>query len=204
MFFRPSRPIIFLANKHFLCYNYNAMNIQDGWEKALKYTKIIRPRPKDLLTFEATEVPYIFLSESLVNLGDTVVRKGQVMVEKPAIILPSNMPQFEGFDFEREFHSGQDMLLNFLLIRGVTFPSLKYNNKTYSLDVYEGHLEKAVGYYSDKLQQGEDVSNGLVAGPEDSWQFSILIFIATQIMRSADGDIKRLLERFREERGNLS
>ena len=78
------------------------MNIQDGWEKALKYTKIIRPRPKDLLTFEATEVPYIFLSESLVNLGDTVVRKGQIMVEKPAIILPSNMPQFEGFDFEKE------------------------------------------------------------------------------------------------------
>jgi len=180
------------------------MNIQDGWEKALKYTKIIRPRPKDLLTFEATEVPYIFLSESLVNLGDTVVRKGQVMVEKPAIILPSNMPQFEGFDFDKEFQSGQDMLLNFLLVRGVTFPSLKYNNKTYSLDVYEGHLEKAVGYYSDKLQQGEDVSNGLVVGPEDSWQFSILIFIATQIMRSADGDIKRLLEKFREERDSRS
>lgn len=179
------------------------MNIQDNWEKALKHTKIIRPRPKDLLTFEATEVPYIFLSESLVNLGDTVVRKGQVMVEKPAIILPSNLPHFEGFDFEKEFHSGQDMVLNFLLVRGVTFPSLKYNNKTYSLDIYEGHLEKAIGHYSDKLQQGEDVINGLVAGPEDSWQFSILIYVATQIMRSADSDIKRLLERFREERGNL-
>jgi len=179
------------------------MNIQDGWEKALKHTKIIRPRPKDLLTFEATEVPYIFLSESTVNLGDTVVRKGQVTVEKPSIILPSSLPQFDGFDFEKEFHTGQDMILNFLLVRGVSFPSLKYNNQTYSLDVYEGHLEKAVGYYSDRLQRGEDVTNGLVVGPEDSWQFSILIFIAAQIMRSADGDIKRLLERFREDRGNL-
>ena len=180
------------------------MNIQDGWEKALKSTKILRPRPKELLTFEATEVPYIFLSESSVNLGDTVVRKGQVVVEKPAIILPSNSPQFEGFDFEREFHSGQDMILNFLFVRGVTFPSLKYNNKTYSLDVYEGHLEKAIEYYSDKLQRGEDVANGLITGPEDSWQFSILIFIATQIMRSADSDIKRLLERFKEGRDSLS
>ena len=177
------------------------MDIQDSWEKALKYTKIIRPRPKDLQTFEATEVPYIFLSESSVNLGDTVVRKGQVTVEKPAIILPSNLPYFEGFDFENEFHSGQDMILNFLLVRGVTFPSLKYNNKTHSLDIYEGHLEKAIGHYSDKLQHGEDVSNGLVTGPEDSWQFSILIFIASQIMRSADGDIKRLLERFMEKQG---
>jgi hypothetical protein len=66
------------------------MNIQDGWEKALKNTRIIRPRSKDLLTFEATEVPYILLSESSVNLGDTVVRKGRMMVEKPAIILPNN------------------------------------------------------------------------------------------------------------------
>ncbi|MEK6732717.1 MAG: hypothetical protein AABY55_03740, partial [Candidatus Omnitrophota bacterium] len=82
------------------------MNIQDGWEKALKHTKIIRPRPKALLTFETTEVPYVLLSESSVNLGDTVVRKGQILVEKPAIILPSNLPHFEGFDFEKEFHSG--------------------------------------------------------------------------------------------------
>ena len=170
------------------------MNIQDGWEKALKHTKIIRPRPKELATFEATEVPYVLLSESSVNLGDTVVRKGQILVEKPAIILPSNLPHFEGFDFEKEFHSGQDMLLNFLLVRGVTFPSLKYNNKTCSLDVYEGHLEKAIKYYSDKLERGEDVHSGLVIGPEDSWQFSILIFIATQIMRSAGGDIKKLLD----------
>lgn len=180
------------------------MNIQDGWEKALKYTSIIRPRPKELLTFEATDVPYIFLSESSINLGDTVVRKGEVLVERPAIILPHNLPHFEGFDFEEEFHTGQDMVLNFLLVRGVTFPSLKYNNKTYSLDIYEGHLEKAIEYYSNKLQRGEDVHSGLVVGPEDCWQFSILIFIATQIVRSADGDIKRLLERFREERGNLT
>lgn len=177
------------------------MNIQDAWEKALKTTKIIRPRPKELLTFEATEVPYIFLSESSVNLGDTVIRKGQVTVEKPAIVMPSNLPQFEGFDFEAGLHYGQDMILNFLLVRGVTFPSLKYNNKTYSLDIYEGHLEKAIGHYSDKLQRGEDVHSGLVVGPEDSWQFSILIFIASQIIRSADSDIKRLLERFREEHG---
>jgi len=177
------------------------MNIQDGWEKALKHTRIIRPRPNDLLTFEATDVPYIFLSESSVNLGDTVVRKGDVKVEKPAIILPHNLPQFEGFDFEKEFHTGQDMVLNFLLVRGVTFPSLKYNNKTHTLDVYEGHLEKAISYYSDFLQRGEDVHRGLVAGPEDCWQFSILIFIATQIVRSADGDIKRLMERFKEEQG---
>lgn len=180
------------------------MGIQDSWEKAIKHTKIIRQRPKELLTFAATDVPYIFLAESLVNIGDTVVRKGEVIVEKPAIILPHNLPQFEGFDFEEDLHYGQDMILNFLLVRGVTFPSLKYNNKTHSLDVYDGHLEKAIQYYSDRLQREEDVHRGLVIGPDDCWQFSVLIFIATQIVKSADGDIKRLLERFKEGRDSSS
>lgn len=178
------------------------MNIQESWEKAVKYTKIIRSRAKELMTFEPTNVPYIFLAESKVNPGDTVVRKGEITVEKPAIILPSNLPQFEGFDFESDFHLSKDTVLNFLIVRGITFPSLKYNNKTNQLDIYEAHLEKAIGYHIDKLQKEENVLTGLVAGPEDCWQFSILLFIITQIVRSADTDIRRLLEDFRNKYGS--
>ncbi len=66
------------------------MNIQDAWEKALKKTKIIRPRAQELQTFSDTNLPYVFLAEALVNRGDTIVRQGEIKVEKPAIILPSN------------------------------------------------------------------------------------------------------------------
>lgn len=175
------------------------MDIQDGWEKALKNTKIIRPRAQELQTFATTSLGYIFLAEALVNRGDTVVRKGAVLVEKPAIILPSNLPQFEGFDFEKEFGSGHDMVTNFLLVRGITFPSMKYNNKTNSIDIYEGHVEKAIAHYSDMLQRREDVHSGLIVGPEDCWQFSVLIFICAQIAKSANSDIRRLLDYFRKK-----
>ena len=175
------------------------MNIQDAWEKALKKTKIIRPRAQELQTFSDTSLPYVFLAEALVNKGDTIVRQGEIMVEKPAILLPSNLPQFEGFDFEKEFEIGLDMLTNFLIVRGVRFPSMKYNNKTESLKIYDGHVEKAIGYYSDMLQRREDVHAGLVVGPEDCWQFSVLIFICTQIAKSVNTDIRNLLERFRRK-----
>ena len=171
------------------------MNIQDGWEKALENTRIIRSRAQELHTFSDTKLPYVFLAEAIVNAGDTVVRKGDVLVDRPAIILPSNLPQFEGFDFEGEF--GNDMVTNFLIVRGVTFPSMKYNNKTNSLDIFEGHLEKAIGYYSDMLQKKEDVHSGLIVGPEDCWQFSVLIFLCSQVAKSANNDIKKLLEHFR-------
>jgi len=175
------------------------MDIQDTWEKALEKTRIIRPRAHELQTFSDTHLPYVFLAEALVNRGDTVVRKGDVVVKKPAIILPTNLPQFEGFDFEKEFVSGQDMVTNFFLVRGVSLPSMKYNNKTQSLDIYDGHIDKATAYYSDRLERREDVHSGLIVGPEDCWQFSILIFVCTQVAKSADSDIRKLLERFRKK-----
>ena len=177
------------------------MNIQDGWEKALKQTEIVRPRVQSLHTFEVTRLPYVFLAESSVNSGDTVVRKGEVLVERPALVLPFNRPQFEGFDFEESLHVQEDLLTSFFLVRGVSFPSLKYNNKTDSLDIHEGRLSKTLGHYTTLLHREEDVHTGLVTGPEDVWQFSILIFVGSQVIRSAEGDIRKLFEDYKRRGG---
>ena len=170
------------------------MNIQEFWEKAVRKTEIVRPRVTPLHTHAVTHLPYISLSESAVNSGDTVVRRGEVMVEKPSIVLPYNLPQFEGFDFENQMHVNEDLFKSFLLVRGVQFPAMKYNNKSYSVDVYEGGLSKAIEHHKVLLQQQENVHSGLIAGPEDCWQFSVILFVCSQVSRSADGDIKRLLD----------
>ncbi|MEW6009532.1 MAG: hypothetical protein AB1629_07865 [Candidatus Omnitrophota bacterium] len=174
------------------------MDIQEIWEKALRNTQIIRPRVKDLETFSVTHLPYIFLSGSSVNPQDTIVRIGDVVVEKPSIILPENLPQFKGFDFEEDLHINQGLLTNFLLVRGVRFPSFKYENK-YSLDSYEGNLDKVVEFFLGKLQKEEDVLTGLLSGPDDCWQFSILIFICSQVVRSLDSDIQKLIDEYRKK-----
>ena len=179
------------------------MNIQDAWEKALKTTEIIRPRVQPLQTFEATHLPYIFLSESLVNPGDTVVRKGEIRVERPSIMLPFNMPQFEGFEFEESLQMNEEILKSFFLVRGVSFPSMKYNNKTDALDVFEGRLAAAREHYGNRMQREENVNAGLITGGEDIWQFSILVFICDQVAKSADGDFKKLFDDYKH-RGRLS
>src|SRR3989338_6136457 len=116
------------------------MDVQELWERALKRTEILRVRLQDLATFDATAVPYIFLAESALNQGDTIVRKGQVLIERPSIILPGFSPQFEGFEFDPEAHLGADSLTTFLLMRGVQFPSLKYRHELSSLDLLEHGL----------------------------------------------------------------
>ncbi len=171
------------------------MDIDGLWDKALKGTEIIRARLQDLPTFETTPLPYIFLAESSLNMGDTVVRKGQILIERPSLILPS--PQLEGFAFDQEHQLSQDAVLNFLLVRGVRFPSLRYRHELSSLDVQEGALQKTIGQFTTRLQQAEDVHTGLVVGPEEAWQFSVLILVGSLVIRSTEGDVRRLLEAWR-------
>lgn len=166
------------------------------WARALKKTEIIRSRVQALGTFEDTPVPYIFLAESAINVQDTVIRTGEVLVRRPSIILPPNIPQFEGFDFEGE-GVRENSIVNFLLVRGVTLPSFKYDNKTHAIDIFEGRLADAITHYKNLLQQKENVRTGLIAGPGDCWPFSILIFICSQIVRNADTDIGKLMDEYK-------
>jgi hypothetical protein len=171
------------------------MDSTSAWEKALRETDIIRSRVIGLQTFSETHVPYILLSPSVVNEGDTVVRTGEVLVHRPSLILPPNIPQLEGFDFgEGSFQ--EDAMINFLMVRGITLPSMKYDNKVFSLNVFEGKIKDAIAAYGNRLQREENTSTGLICGPDDVWQFSLLIFICSQIAKNSSVDIRRLLDEY--------
>lgn len=172
------------------------MNLHEAWEKALKHTEIVRPRVQPLSISTATQLPYIFLAESALHSGDTVVRKGEVEVEKPSLILPSDLPQIKGFEADDKSDWNTESMLNFFFIRGVRFPSFKYNHTSKHLDLYEGKLKQAVDHYHKQLQEKENLTTGLVIGPEDCWQFSVLIFIGMQASRQAEGDVRRLWDDF--------
>ncbi len=177
------------------------MDLDEKWEKAIRETRIIRYRLRNLLAFDSTELPYIALASSAVNLGDTVVRKGKVIVHRPLIILPQGpFAQFEGFDFEDDFNLTGDDIRRFLLMRGVSFPSLKYRNETHTLDIFEGDVDKAVAYFSEQLERKEDVHSGLITGPEDAWQFSVLIYVAAMAARSASSDVEQIIEELRRRK----
>ncbi len=177
------------------------MDLEESWNKAVKKTEIIRSRLGKLLTFEDTSLPYIFLAESSVNIGDTVVRRGKILAHKPLIVLPRNFPQFDGFEFEKDYHVNDDVIRTLLLMRGITFPSLKYSNEISTVEVHEQSLERAKKYFSLELEKKEDVQRGLIIGSEDTWQFSILIYVDILMTKSTSNDITKLLDDFKKKMG---
>ncbi len=174
------------------------MDIQELWDKARKRTEILRMQLQDLATFDTTATPYIFLAESSLNPGDTVVRKGHVLIERPSLVLPSFSPQFEGFEFDDQLHVSDETVATFLLVRGIQFPSLKYRHQISSLDLFEGPLQKATTHFTHQLAAAEDIRTGLVLGPEDAWQFSLLLLVGALVVRSGAGDLRRILEEWRK------
>jgi hypothetical protein len=177
------------------------MDIHTLWSKALKQTEILRMRLQDLSSVDVTAVPYIFLAESALNRGDTVVRQGQVLIERPALWLPSLSPHFEGFEFEKDFNVSSDTMTTFFLVRGVQFPSMRYRHQVSSLDVTEQSLQRAADQFRRQLTMAEDVKTGLVLGPEDAWQFSILLLVGSLVIRSAPGDLRRMMDEWRKRQG---
>ena len=176
------------------------MDIEQLWDKAQRKTEVIRARVKGLSTFESTRVPYVFLAESTLNEGNTVIRKGRVFIERPMILLPEDMPQFEGFDLEEELQIEQGALTMFFLMRGIRFPSLKYHHALTKLDLEELSLSKSIEKYKKELERKENVNTALIIGPEDCWQFSVIIYMASLIGRCARNDIMNLMDKFREGR----
>jgi hypothetical protein len=178
------------------------MDLESLWNKALKETDMVRMHLRGLSSTETTILPYVFLAESSMNRGDTLVRRGQIAVQKPQLILPNFSAEFKGFDFEENMSFNPDTIMNFLLVRGVHFPSLKYNNATSSMDVYEAPLSKAIEQHKKQLEQKEDVTTTLLKGPEEAWQFSVLLFVGSQFSKSAERDIKSIMDRIKRDRPN--
>jgi hypothetical protein len=64
-------------------------------------------------------------------------------------------------------------------------------------DIAFNEEEGAGVWESIAWEREEDVITGLMAGNEETWQFSVLIFICSQIARNTELDLRRLMEDYR-------
>lgn len=176
------------------------MGLEELWYEALKETEIVRLPIKRLMTFDVSTFEYVFLAPSLVNKGDTIVRTGKIQVDRPNLVLPKNMPSFEGFTIEETQEPITDSeLATFFYARGVSFPSLQYKNEQYELDLFEGSVARAEKVYREKVQQAEKISTAIVIGVDTSWQFSVILVACHMIDSQVDADLKAILDRMRRK-----
>ncbi len=79
-------------------------------------------------------------------------------------------------------------------------PSLEFTNEIAGMDLHEESLDKTIDHFLDKFELNEDIDTSLISGPGDCYQFSILIFVAAMVGRSASSDLEKLMNDLKKRR----
>lgn len=172
-----------------------SFNSYQKFIEAVRNTKILRARKNYLFTFGNTRLPYVMVANSLINAGSSIIRTGEVVVEKPQIIISNDSSAFEGFDIDRSLVD-LDQVKFALMSRGISFPQMNYKNSTQFLEVVSDKLEVIIERQMNQFEDANDSRVGLIQCREDTWNLSLLHYVLTQVVRSSTSNMQEYLERY--------
>ena len=173
------------------------MNFEEAWRLAQKSTQVVRARKNLLYTFGATRLPYICLSE--IPDGGVMVREGEVTAERPKIALPGRDFRVEGFEPDWDASAGEadDEPVLVCLARRVAIPPAAYVNTTAAARREGGTINEALDRTVSRLDSGNDIRTGVLSAPEAAWTLSVLLYVGSQVARSAPENVREHFERMR-------
>ncbi len=169
------------------------MEMEEALKLAQSDTRFIKVRKNLLYTFGATRLPYICLSRSPDNEEQILVRAGEVLADKPAIALPGEIFSFEGFEHDQPI----DPEMAVTLARRISMPPSKYVNKAGMAERESGSLDDAVQRVMNRLENENDVRTGVISAPEPVWGLSVLLYVGSQVARSAPSNVQEHFEHLR-------
>lgn len=175
------------------------MDFNEAIELARADTNIIKSRKNLLFTFGPTKLPYVCLTDS--DDGAVYIHEGEVTTDKPHITIPGQEMGFEGFEMDGVEEKG---MIPVLLARGIRMPAAKYVNKNEEKRIFRGSLKDAADSELERLDKADDIKTGVFTAPESVWKLSVLLYVGSQVARSAQSNVQEHMERiFLQNRGNI-
>jgi len=189
------------------------MDFDDAMRRAQTGTAILRTRKNLLYTFGATRLPYICLSPD--EKGRVRVREGEVSADKPRIAVPGeDFPRFFGFgggtpDFPpwlnkepgEDESEGENSALMVFLARRIAIPAADYVNECKPARREPGPLDSAAARAMERLDNDNDIRTGVLTVPDPLWNLGVLIYVGSQVARSAPSNVAEHMERRRRQEG---
>ena len=166
-------------------------------QRAGEQTRILRTRKNLLFTFGTTKLPYVCISTHPKEEGDIVIRNGVVETAPPQIIVPGEDFRFEGFE---DYQDDDAMLV--LLARRIAIPPAHIKNQSSATEVVRMSVQAAVERSCNRLDQSNDSRTAVIIGPDDVWNLSVLLYVGSQITRSASSNIQEYFERITHNRSD--
>ncbi len=174
------------------------MNEKDVIKYVLEKTEILKMPSQKLSTFGTTNISYYLLSTLD---GNTRVRAGKVISQRPKIIQPSQIEQlFEGFGENSEKYARQiyeqfgenPKILNY-----------QFKNKLSSTSNTSKTLNQVYERLLKEIKKKENNLHAIIKTDDKIWQIAMMKFIVDLSLKSAQGNINDLKNRgmFTDSRG---
>ncbi len=153
---------------------------------AVRHTEILRPPKQSLATFGTTNIYYYLVTEPVYSelvknvtepkatQGETVVREGRVIAERPRIVTPYYLSRLEGFSSE-----ARGYFEALLKAHGPDAPGLfyTYKNEPKELNIVSDNLLSVVDKLNAEINKRGDPLTSIIKGEDEFWDVSLMKFI---------------------------
>ena len=168
-------------------------DIERRLKEAAQTTRIVRRREHSLYTFGNTKLPYAFFAASD-KANQAVVRKGNVLVERPQIMLPGTGASFEGFgniDFD---NAGGSVSIFAAISRLIRLPSLRYIHDSASKELIAKSAKGAADSAANDAEARGDSHLAVLEGRDELFLYSLMLYVGEMVARSAGDNVSEYLE----------
>ena len=162
--------------------------------EAVRHTEILRPPRQSLSTFGTTNVYYYLVTEPaysdlVPDAGETVIREGRVITEKPKIVTPYYLSRLEGFSFDAKRYF--EMLIR---TYGADAPGLfyTYRNEPKELNIVSDNWQAVVAKLNEEIDKRGDPLASIIKGVDDLWDVSLFKFIHEITKSSLQDNVAQL------------
>ena len=158
----------------------------DHFQYAMETTQVLHEPARRIETFGVTRFEFELVSETMDQVGQVCIRRGEVEAQKPQLIKP------EGFsDIELEgFDPKVLRVIEHFREQGVDLSFLQYGFQFKRSDVSSEIVHERVENVCDKALEAVRVSGNpalaVIHGVDDAWEVGVMKFTLEMIMKSRD------------------
>ena len=169
------------------------MSIDDQIWYAINQTRILAEPKKTLETFGVTRVKYYIVSESMDAVNQTIIREGEVISEKPAIITPAHFARqiLSGFGAEAKEYA--DWLTQHGEMIQILQYGLQLRKEEIKQETVQANVNEVIPSVMNKVDEKGEFAV-VIQGVDEHWEISLMKFMQDFVQRSAPKNFQDIRE----------
>jgi hypothetical protein len=156
---------------------------RDDLQYAFEVTNVVKEPDRRIDTFGSTQFHFILLTEPMDTVGQVRLRTGNIVAEKPSILRPESMAEFDfdGFDdaMAAKFRSFLEDISHKVAFLQYGFQFRKTNVEE---NILHEPLEQVQAKIVEETKYAADTA--VIVGVDDAWELCLLKFTMEMVQKS--------------------